>query len=1007
MSWPSSENSQKSAASNLPGTLIHAPSPHLRGPTETSQFQSELDEEPAIHDENTENSGSSRISAYARLDFDHYTFFVQTLQVVLGRKSTQEFLSSAHHSVDVHLSSKKAISRRHAKIFYNFGTQRFEISVLGRNGAFVDDSFVSKGLTVPLKDTTKIQIGDIPFTFVLPSVEPSSSDDRAAGPKLFNPADALNLRSNLYSGSASPKKAKKSVNFDAKQPRRNSKADIVRRLSIARRKSLASSSNDEINALLKELETFHEEEDPTSSVTDENLKGLLHEPGSLTHAELMKEEDEIDALVKQHNLGEGVDLSENVSENVPKNGPETGSNASLPKDLALDISMLDQEVASLAPLIDVPEEMRDSARKAQFHEFAQKSGISKTSSLQHMDALEAQRPFIVGKPGSGPRMGKAATIQPPSNKIYERTSLGSAGPANSVLGTSIPLQPGHVAVPGLIGQVPPPTGYPVPPFPAYGGYTSSYNPIMRPPPPKLEVPVETITSVPATTMHTPSRAIIVPNSTGKPSVCVYKSSEKPDTRPKVPLRRNNTARRPAKTAYSAKDIPEQYKAKPAATVSAMVASVLGGTGAEKPGFTINEIQDRIRDIYPYYKYCPDGWQLSVSHTVRFSKIFVAVSKPLLTSEWLWAIDHTYIEDRNKERQRQQEEAMIRAKEAAARAADYRRPPVTQYGVLGRPNIPDGAHNHQRFSHAALGPGQRPKSIAEIASEIKREPLTKTPQYFQRKPESPSSMQDERYQGTIKAQLAANRGSTMTSGPVTPVPQLGKPPSSAAAGKTRSLTRPSAHGPAQVVNSPVSASNTLSSTGKTVLSPSPKPVSMTGDTKKSLAYLQKELFTLYKARNLTYNTTITTEIITRALATTIAQVNIIGAKAGCGDNALSFLVEKAPQQVSKILDIALTKSIKEKQQGLVSGQTSGQASAQSSRAQTPQPGPPSNQGGLPANSASPAGNRSFAGLSKPQSFTKPGALARPTQLSSSKPKAGEKRAAEEPQPDAKKVLKIDD
>ncbi|KAM9899211.1 hypothetical protein OXX69_009566, partial [Metschnikowia pulcherrima] len=151
MSWPSSENSQKSAASNLPGTLIHAPSPHLRGPTETSQFQSELDEDSAIHEENTENSGSSRISAYARLDFDHYTFFVQTLQVVLGRKSTQEFLSSAHHSVDVHLSSKKAISRRHAKIFYNFGTQRFEISVLGRNGAFVDDSFVSKGLTVPLK----------------------------------------------------------------------------------------------------------------------------------------------------------------------------------------------------------------------------------------------------------------------------------------------------------------------------------------------------------------------------------------------------------------------------------------------------------------------------------------------------------------------------------------------------------------------------------------------------------------------------------------------------------------------------------------------------------------------------------------------------------------------------------------------------------------------------------------------------------------------------------------
>ena len=39
---------------------------------------------------------------------------------------------------------------------------------------------------------------------------------------------------------------------------------------------------------------------------------------------------------------------------------------------------------------------------------------------------------------------------------------------------------------------------------------------------------------------------------------------------------------------------------------------------------------------------------------------------------------------------------------------------------------------------------------------------------------------------------------------------------------------------------------------------------------------------------------------------------MGAKAGCGDNALGFLVERAPQQVSKILDIALSKSIRDKE-----------------------------------------------------------------------------------------------
>lgn len=94
------------------------------------------------------NAGDAppRVSAYARLDFQSFTFYVQTLQVILGRGAENSSM------VDVDLGPVKAISRRHAKIFYNFGTQRFEMSVLGRNGAFVDDTFVDSGSTVPLKD---------------------------------------------------------------------------------------------------------------------------------------------------------------------------------------------------------------------------------------------------------------------------------------------------------------------------------------------------------------------------------------------------------------------------------------------------------------------------------------------------------------------------------------------------------------------------------------------------------------------------------------------------------------------------------------------------------------------------------------------------------------------------------------------------------------------------------------------------------------------------------------
>lgn len=102
-------------------------------------------EKPEVHQIQTDEA--PRVSAYARLDFSSFTFYVQTLQVSLGRSAEK-----GSGMVDVDLGPVKAISRRHAKIFYNFGTQRFELSVLGRNGAFVDDTFVDTGSTVPLQN---------------------------------------------------------------------------------------------------------------------------------------------------------------------------------------------------------------------------------------------------------------------------------------------------------------------------------------------------------------------------------------------------------------------------------------------------------------------------------------------------------------------------------------------------------------------------------------------------------------------------------------------------------------------------------------------------------------------------------------------------------------------------------------------------------------------------------------------------------------------------------------
>lgn len=43
--------------------------------------------------------------------------------------------------------------------------------VFGKNGAFINDQFVEKGVTVPLENRTKIQIGEVSFSFLLPKIE--------------------------------------------------------------------------------------------------------------------------------------------------------------------------------------------------------------------------------------------------------------------------------------------------------------------------------------------------------------------------------------------------------------------------------------------------------------------------------------------------------------------------------------------------------------------------------------------------------------------------------------------------------------------------------------------------------------------------------------------------------------------------------------------------------------------------------------------------------------------
>lgn len=152
------------------------------------------------------------ISAYARLDFQSFTFYVQTLHVIIGRRSENDF----SHKVDVNLGPSKSISRRHAQIFYNFGTGRFEVSIIGKNGAFVDDIFVERGNTVPLRNKTKVQIGQVPFQFVLPEQEKGEQIQKT--PEIPEPSEVQEPVSPVKSEEKLPRTTAQPV--EKKQPKK-------------------------------------------------------------------------------------------------------------------------------------------------------------------------------------------------------------------------------------------------------------------------------------------------------------------------------------------------------------------------------------------------------------------------------------------------------------------------------------------------------------------------------------------------------------------------------------------------------------------------------------------------------------------------------------------------------------------------------------------------------------------------------------------------------------------
>ncbi|KAK8958413.1 hypothetical protein KSP40_PGU017544 [Platanthera guangdongensis] len=105
---------------------------------------------------------------FAKLQGEDFEYYMQTYSIVLGRNSKR---ADVDVDVDlVNLGGGMNISRRHARIFYDFSRRRFALEVFGKNGCLVEGVLHVPGpAPIKLDSQDLLQIGDMKFYFLLPS----------------------------------------------------------------------------------------------------------------------------------------------------------------------------------------------------------------------------------------------------------------------------------------------------------------------------------------------------------------------------------------------------------------------------------------------------------------------------------------------------------------------------------------------------------------------------------------------------------------------------------------------------------------------------------------------------------------------------------------------------------------------------------------------------------------------------------------------------------------------
>uniref|UniRef100_A0A8R7QGJ4 FHA domain-containing protein n=1 Tax=Triticum urartu TaxID=4572 RepID=A0A8R7QGJ4_TRIUA len=110
--------------------------------------------------------GDQLDAGFAKLQGEDFQYIMQSYEIIVGRNSKKG-------KVDLDLSvvgGDRDVSRRHARIFYDFQHRSFALEVLGQHGCYVQRVLHHPGGDpVKLKSQDLIQIGQTQFYFLLPA----------------------------------------------------------------------------------------------------------------------------------------------------------------------------------------------------------------------------------------------------------------------------------------------------------------------------------------------------------------------------------------------------------------------------------------------------------------------------------------------------------------------------------------------------------------------------------------------------------------------------------------------------------------------------------------------------------------------------------------------------------------------------------------------------------------------------------------------------------------------